>query len=140
MREILFRGKRVNNGEWVYGYYVKANSHYHLHGIHADYIITLATSNGGYLTPTIKYAIDPATIGQYTGMTGRDYKKLFEGDIVQYHCCPNGNICEPEIIIFGESGWQTKSIKLAVADELNLMVARGYEVIGNIFDNPELLK
>lgn len=49
MREILFRGKRIDNGEWVYGYYIKADDQGHKYGIHKDCIAGGATTNGSCL-------------------------------------------------------------------------------------------
>lgn len=128
MRKILFRGKRPINGAWVYGDLVQIPSQENWYGI------SLQKPSKDV------YTVESKTVGQYTGMTDKNGKKIFEGDIVQYYDTIEGNICTPEIVIFGDSGWQTKSIKCYVADELNPRVAKDYKVIGNIYDNPELLK
>lgn len=155
MREILFRGKRVDNGEWVYGYYIKATYHWHKKGIHEDWIVCGASQNGGWFTIQNRYAVISKTVGQYTGMTDRNGKKIFEGDIVRISYC---------------FGWDDEQEKDAPEEEyiskvysidgcpfcVDLLHCDGdmspiawldwsyddaeIEVIGNIHDNPELLE
>lgn len=138
MREILFRGKRVSDGEWVYGYYIKADDQGHKYGIHKDCIAGGATTNGSWLVLHDRYPVVPATIGQYTGLTDKNGKKIFEGDIVEHHL--QGDI----LVNRGVVNWDKEHARWA--HQLNTMnpcfalyKPKTFEVIGNIHDNPELI-
>ena len=123
MREVLFRGKRKDNGEWVYGQYCELR-------------------DGKTTIPCIYYKgeIIKETLGQYTGLTDKNGKKIFEGDIVQYY----GTY---PLEVYIEKG-HTKirwydTISTLNCNELFYGTDNFYgecEIIGNIHDNPELLK
>lgn len=142
MREILFRGKRVDNGDWVIGYYIKANHHWHNQGIHKDWIVVDTIQNGGWCNVRGKYAVIPETVGQYTGLTDKNGTKIFEGDIVKVEYIGNARGIASQIaeVVFEKCkftlayGWHKEIVCLT--DFANV----SFEVIGNIHDNPELLK
>lgn len=127
MREILFRGKRVDNGEWVYGYFVKM--------LWELIIIPLEDEN------TV-YPVVPETVGQYTGLTDKNGKKIFEGDIVEltYYTLPEERKVMAEVAYEEESaafvlysfGTENKGICGEICNT--------NKVIGNIYDNPEMLE
>lgn len=136
MREILFRGKRKDNREWIEGgiYYQKSDDVKE----EAIYII------GGSLNDVgSAYEVIPETVGQYTGLTDKNGKRIFEGDIVKHH---NQNPIKEFSIDIGSVFYYSKTCrflrtsKLFPDECLEINSICEYEVIGNIHDNPELLK
>ena len=123
MREILFRGKREDNGEWVYGYYVKlpdaAGSVGFMH---------VPASNPDEHNTAHYVALE--TVGQYTGLTDKNGNKVFEGDIVEYEGKRYSINYLPHYARFAAVKPNTVFSVFAYQ--------RG-EVIGNIHDNPELI-
>lgn len=159
MREILFRGKRKYNGEWKTGHLVKLGkesfSDPERYGI-ANEAIPLGVPFGcSIVCFNVKIDdIDPETVCQYTGLTDKHGKKIFEGDIIEY----NDGIYYLTAIIkyeFGSFGMSCfKSIPIIFSERDNFVsfldlirnsenvTSKIYdiEVIGNIYDNPELLE
>lgn len=127
MREILFRGKRVDNGEWTYGYlFVCWDRCYILWGMRGD--------------NPIKEEVVPETVGQYTGLTYKNDKKIFEGDIIRN----NGN--EIGVIRHGKYDVYSHYVfgGYCCVDKTSALIdwTSGWrcEVIGNIWDNPERME
>ena len=132
MREIICRAKRIDNGEWVEGYYVKALDMYDKE-IHVIFDTTTTLYSCGE-TSGFKLVV-PETVGQYTGFTDKNGNKIFEGDIVR------GRHNSYEIVYDGEEegGWVLgfQSEPLYSIGGAN---SKQYEVIGNVFDTTELLE
>lgn len=125
MREILFRGKRKDNGEWLYGNYCAAE---YLTNNGIEHLI-IETPRSGCSAHII-----PETVGQFTGLTDKNGTKIFEGDIVLI----TGHEY-PALIRFRHYGFEY--LHRCVATQLSMLVGTDaeFEVIGNIHDNPELL-
>jgi uncharacterized phage protein (TIGR01671 family) len=140
MRENLFRGKRIDNGEWVYGDLLNV-------GVDYDYAIR---TYGGREHGQVN-AVDEKTVGQYTGLTDKNGKKIFEGDVVHYLYEPGKgywNSDQNSVIEWRSTGFYMDGIfgtnKYACSSGWLVSIPHGdgkcFEVIGNIHDNPELLK
>lgn len=134
MREILFRGKRVDNGEWVEGYYVKIPERYT--GIIKHIIIPLTIALWHVLEGEKYYEkVIPETVGQYTGLTDMAGKKIFEGDIVDCTFCYD---------IGQYPTYSTKrrlvQYKLAGFYPFTQCTHDSVHIVGNIHDNPGLLE
>lgn len=168
-REILFKAKRIDNGEWVEGHYiyhikrticplgdsVKPEDEQHV-------IMQDGFSDWNMPRGTVVYEIDPDTLCQYTGLADENGKKIWENDILRGH----GNDDDLAKVVFGEFdvidvethekvdrviGWHTKVIETDVLSKCepfclpmpltDFYIKRSeFEVYGNIFDNPELLE
>nr|DAM71850.1 MAG TPA: YopX protein [Caudoviricetes sp.] len=155
MREILFKAKRKDNGEWIEGYYIR--DQYHIGG--KDIIFYRKDSDRFTVYTNI---IDIETLCQFTGLCDKNGKKIWENDILMRH----GNPKDLAKVLFGEFGVrniETGSIvdkvvgwhyEVVPTDAISrcepfcwpMPLTEYYidrcemEVVGNIFDNPELLQ
>ncbi len=137
MREILFKAKRIDNGEWVEGYYAIAIDK---RGIRQHNILVADHSLGYFKW----YVIDENTLCQYTGLTDKNGKKIWENDVVIYDNSPYNVYCTPhkgQIVCRNGSlcfkyFWYGVNYQSLFSD---IFFETKCEVIGNIFDNPELL-
>lgn len=145
MREILFRGKRVDIGEWIEGFLLKLDDDVYIVPIYND--TNLSTPVFLFLCGAI-FKINPNTVGQYTGLTDKNGKKIFEGDIIHLYAGEHSisrykGIDYNALVIFKDGGFCAID---GTADDYSLrrysFVSKNLycERIGNILDNPELLK
>ena len=131
MREIKFRGKRVDNGEWIYGFY--------WHNTNTETSrITILTESSLY----IDIEVIPETFGQFTGLTGKNGKEIYEGDICEVLYSSIGFQVEVKgVVYWGDWAMSYRIYLLPHHDDYKLSDYKSdIEVIGNIHDNPELLK
>jgi uncharacterized phage protein (TIGR01671 family) len=146
MREILFRGKRLDTGGWVYGYYCKytkrqvcpVGDELKPEDI-AHLIINDAFADWNMPRSLQAYDVDPETVGQYTGLKDKSGNKIFEGDVVS-----DGWITYTPIFQNGiYMAYNVKHLHLTKqgpSTQFNIIWRDGCEVIGNIYDNPEMLE
>lgn len=125
MREILFRGKRVDNGELVVG--------------NSVLFFKDTTKIYGELTYWSEIEVIPETVGQYTGLTDKNGKKIFEGDIVKATTGIEGYKSTYHSTI-QEVKYNAEMCGIAVFLPFDNSDMVEVEVIGNIYDNPELLR
>ena len=122
-REILFRGINFQK-EWVYG---------DLFHSYANDDIAIAYYREGSKTPTFD-AIFTESFGQYTGLTDKNGVKIFEGDIVEFT-----NLDLPNMVVrFDHGSFMLCEDEYSTYEELRMNYA--VEVVGNIYDHPELMK
>lgn len=136
-RKILFRGKRVDNGEWVYGFYNRCEARLtyteeNYKNNPRSWIQTLESD--GFAGSLVH--VDTDTVGQYTGLIDEDGVKIFEGDIVNCKTVPI--TLEKYIVRWDDS--HAKFIIEKQGKDFSMTDSFEYEIIGNIFDNPELME
>ena len=150
MREILFRGKRLCLNEWVEGYFVRAKM-YRSDEELCEYISIPHPETEGM--PSDMFLVDPDTIGQFVGLTDKNGKKIFEGDIIKFHKFryePDWTgVVQYENCTYMAVGQMPLAYEKRIDEKPTYygfeVVMSGIdkttiEVIGNIHDNPELLE
>ncbi|MNR93669.1 YopX protein [compost metagenome] len=135
MREYRFRGKRIDNGEWVYGDLWQHNGRMDIVDSKAD-----------------SHPVDPKTVGQYTGLQDRNGKEIYEGDILtalKYPFQDDGKYNYHGVIEWVDeeaSFYMTKRLankdKRGTLDWISQPIEEieEFEVIGNIYEHPHLLE
>lgn len=121
MRGIKFRAKRIDNGDWVYGYLTRSSKDgsYRIEKFKGDEFITLDT-------------VTEETVGQFTGMKDKNGKDIYEGDITEENAIQSYVYYNEEEACFAG--------KDVIPGECECWISKTSEIIGNLYDNPDLLK
>ena len=128
MRDYLFRGKRKDNGEWVEGCGIIATENW-------VSIFTVIDDIDENSSEVNEIEVLPSTVGQYTGLTDKNGKKIFEGDIVKI--IDDYDYIDIEVVKWSEND---AGFFLEINDyyvEFDRVVAKECEVIGNIYNDTE---
>ena len=125
MREILFRGKRADTGDWVKGFYIQKPNPFSEDGKPIRHCIIDLFPFG--------HDVDPETVGQFTGLLDKNGNQIFEGDVVEYR--EYGNLA----VVWDDGAFQLMR-EYTFYDMLDHYTTVFSVVIGNIHDNPELLE
>lgn len=140
MIEVLFHGKRIDNGEWVEGYLCKK---YFQNPPHNRFVIQYKTEyNPEMGQPDYMVAeVDPETVGRYTGFTDKNRKKIFEVDIVRYSIKILNTVVHEQVlkIIFKKGSFCMEEMNGVAHPLFHNTESTIMEIIGNIHDNPELM-
>jgi uncharacterized phage protein (TIGR01671 family) len=138
MREILFRGKELNTGEWVEGYFIKGRYYLNEEEINAIAPLDLAFFPHCELSEYVN--VVPETVGQFTGLTDKNGKRIFEGDIVSGLFFFGLSVNAVVTFQDGAFGLEQRRGKIKTFWAFTSVCNVEYEVLGNIHDSPELLK
>lgn len=145
MREILFKAKRIDNGEWVEGYlfdngFDREEKKYFIGGLIIEKYNGTACDEWD-ITGIDFCEIDPETLCQFTGLCDKNGNKIWENDILMAHLDESyPEDVTYETVEWGVAGWVTHEADSADREYLDEFDLEHFEVAGNIFDNKELLQ
>lgn len=129
-REILFKAKRKDNGEWVEGYMVKYPSGK----------VEIFKKCVELPDVLLRYEVDPKTICEYAGLKDKNGKEIWENDILRRDGYWDIRIEFENGVFMVRNTDKVQYINRVVYTPISIFDIKMYEVIGNIFDNPELLE
>lgn len=136
MREILFKGKRLDNGEWIIGHLLRYDDG--RARIVPNNTDIFCFEKDESIIQTVAHRVAPETVRQYTNFIDKNGKKIFEGDIL--------SVCNSKAFLFvvewNGNQYVLKCTSNGVSDNiLNVIESpKDVKIVGNIYDNPELIK
>lgn len=150
MRTIKFRGRRIDNNEWVYGYLYSLQ-------LPSGEAYMILTQDNNHLDNSLKpkyhlaftlwvdlFIVNPVTVGQFTSLYDKNGKEIYEGDILRLEISnPSGIKKEPRLrkVVWNGFGFSiVNKFGDCICDKVCSCEHLEYTVIGNIHDNPELMK
>lgn len=157
MREILFRAKRFDNGEWVEGYYFKRKDTQGkiIESVIINDAYLQSTAGQRYIRSNLNYEcfrVNPETVCQFTELTDMNGKKIFDGDVIQFHKYRGEpdwvGVVKYEHCLYMAVGTMPLAYEKRIGEEayfcpfevqISGIDKTTIKVIGNIHDNPELL-
>jgi len=132
-REIKFRGKLKSEDKWIYGFYYNTYVENKKIAVIIETYRTPKThyTNGKLMSRSLE--VFNESVGQYTGLKDKDGKDIYEGDILEYR--DEDNIKEIHKVFWGDASFQCAGQYLE-----HLYLTTNWKIIGNIYENPELLE
>ena len=138
MREILFRAKRIDNGEWINGYYVYDYAH-NAHFIFKNQLVCPNCINDRRIDYSMyDYEIDPETLCKYTGLNDKNGNQIWENDIIRVENSEDEGTGKVEF--YGGMWYVDEGVNNSLYDIMMYDDEAEVYTVGNIFDTPELLK
>lgn len=141
-KEILYKAKRIDNGEWVCGLPIYKN----YIRVFTEHEFEDEDGKKIKYSTTKDYQVDPKTMREFTGLIDKNKNKIFEHDIVEYEDCPASDyyretiIANRGVIEFEDGAFFVTNRETVEMGDLVYNGVMECSVIGNIFDNPELLE